>query len=260
MNTSFTRRLFVSDGPQSGVKFTFLDYVALGFILPGAEEFLRRGKEGWPIWIPGFALGIIVLSFRDRSPQLTAWFRRRFRKSKTVDPAFSPASPVQDHPLAKPQHNVKFVEFKQLTDEHFRSATLLFRNLPNGKLLGKFSSPRLRVIYYDHSTGQELDDFYSVGWWDEQEGINAISAEGRNAIVASFFDKWRVGGEDNPLSSKFFGDDDRPWDGRRSIELPFGKIRIVATLFGNYVDSPVVTVSGVLTLGTDGSASFSKAS
>jgi hypothetical protein len=257
MNISFTRRLFVSDGPQSGVKFTFLDYVALGFILPGAEEFLRRGKEGWPIWISGFALGLIVLSFRDRSPQLTAWFRRRFRRSKTVDaPALSLASPVQKS-LAKPQHNVQFVGFDLIHDDLYQLTCLHFQNVPNnGKLLGKFLHPRLQVIYYDHTTGLEIDGLYAVHWHDDVEGIYDISAAGRSAVLAMFTDKWMVGGEDNPASSKFFGDDDRPSDVRRSIVLPFGELRIVATLFGNYIDSPAVTVTGVLTLGTDGNASF----
>lgn len=67
-------RYSVADAPP-GVKFTFLDYVGLALILPGGEELLRRPKEGWPIWIPGLVLGCASLAFRDRSPQLVAWFR-----------------------------------------------------------------------------------------------------------------------------------------------------------------------------------------
>src|SRR5271155_3197810 len=76
-------RYSVADAPP-GVRFTFLDYVGLGFILVGGEEILRRPKEGWSIWIPGFVLGLAALAFRDRSPQLTAWFRASFRAPKKL--------------------------------------------------------------------------------------------------------------------------------------------------------------------------------
>jgi hypothetical protein len=160
--------------------------------------------------------------------------------------------------IVKPTHNVQFVEFRQLDEDYFRAATLVFRNVPNGKLLGKFLTPRLKVTYYDHATGLEIDDFYSVGWLGEEEIVEDINVAGRIAIVAIFTDKWRVGGQDNTLTSRVFEDESTPWDGRRSIELPFGEIRIVAVLFGNYVSSQAVTVTGVLTLGADGTASFSK--
>lgn len=67
-------RYSVADAPP-GARFTFLDYLGLGFILVGGEEILRRPREGWPIWISGFVLGAVALVFRDRSPQLSAWFR-----------------------------------------------------------------------------------------------------------------------------------------------------------------------------------------
>lgn len=74
-----------ADGtPAPGVKFTFLDYVALGLILPGAEEILRRLKEGWPIYVPGLILGLVALAFRDRSPQLVSWLLAWFRAPKKL--------------------------------------------------------------------------------------------------------------------------------------------------------------------------------
>jgi len=162
--------------------------------------------------------------------------RRRYVSSSTDTAASTKAREASaQRPVSR---------FKQLDGEHFRAATLVFRNVPNGKLLGKFSSPRLRVIYYDYATGQEIDDFYSVGWWDEEEeDIDDINAEGRNAIIAAFFDEWRVGGEDSPVASLSFENEYRPQDRGLSLVPPFGKIRIVATFFGNYVDSPFAAVS-----------------
>ena len=78
----------MADAPP-GVRFTFLDYVALGFILPGSEEILRRGKAGWPIWVPSFALGIITLVFRDRSPQLVGWLLTWLRAPKELAAAIA---------------------------------------------------------------------------------------------------------------------------------------------------------------------------
>ncbi len=70
-------RYAVADGPPPGTGFTFLDYVALGFILPGAEEILRRPKEGWPIYVPALILGFIALAFRGRSIHPVAWLLNR---------------------------------------------------------------------------------------------------------------------------------------------------------------------------------------
>jgi hypothetical protein len=73
-------RYAMADGNSLlGIRFSFLDYIALALILPAGEEILRRPREGWPIYVPGFILGLLALAFRDRSPQLTAlllaWFR-----------------------------------------------------------------------------------------------------------------------------------------------------------------------------------------
>jgi len=77
------------------------------------------------------------------------------RATSTVRPSL-PAPPVQSAPV-KPQHNVQCVGFKAISDDPiFTIAALIFRNVPTGKLLGKFTAPRLRVIYYDNSTGLEI--------------------------------------------------------------------------------------------------------
>ena len=105
-------------------------------------------------------------------------------------------------------------------------------------------------------TGQEIEDMYSVQWWDETDGIDDISAKGRNAVVASYFEgKWRISEGDEHQITNLDLEDSPPYE-PRSVELPFGEIRIIAALSSNYNDSPVVTVTGVLSLGKDGSASF----
>jgi hypothetical protein len=73
----------VAEAPL-GTRFTFLDYVGLGFILVGGEEILRRPRDGWPIWIPGFVLGLAALAVRDRSPQLVARFIAWVRAPKKL--------------------------------------------------------------------------------------------------------------------------------------------------------------------------------
>jgi hypothetical protein len=77
-------RYCVSEDTPPGVKFSFLDYVALGFILPGAEELLRRPMTGWPIYAPALVLGLVALAFRDRSPQLIAWMTSVFLSPKKL--------------------------------------------------------------------------------------------------------------------------------------------------------------------------------
>ncbi len=190
--------------------------------------------------------GVVWIAFRKRIENL--W--DKLRKKETLK--------AKEVVLQKPKHNVQFVGFNLVTESLFTAARFNFRNVPNGNLLGKFEKPRLSVAYYKSSTGEELDSFYALHWYDEGEEKSDIDATGRSVTVAMFTDKWIVGGEDNPASWKFVRDDDKPIDVQRSIDLPFGELRIVAKLFGGYVDSPVLTITGVLTLGSDGSASFSK--
>ncbi|CAM5998705.1 unnamed protein product [Sphagnum balticum] len=215
--------------------------------------FVNRSEVSWKLaTICTLAVVVAFVAVYVRN----ALNKRSLARIATSAPLPTPIAAPSE--IVKPTHNVQFVEFKQLDEDYFRAATLVFRNVPNGKLLGKFLTPRLKVAYYDHATGLEIDDFYSVGWWGEEEIVEDISVAGRSAVLAIFTDKWRVGGQDNTLTSRVVEDESTPWDGRRSIELPFGEIRIVAVLFGNYVSSQAVTVTGVLTLGADGTASFSK--
>ncbi|MGA3371792.1 MAG: hypothetical protein ABSC48_08540 [Terracidiphilus sp.] len=164
-----------------------------------------------------------------------------------------PVPPVQSR-LVKPPHNVQYVEFRIIESEPFVIAALRFQNVPiPGKVMGKFEWPRLRAIFYENSTGQEIADLSSIQWWDEKDGITDINAEGRDADIASYFEgKW--------TASETYSDENTLQTRLHSVELPFGDTRIIAALSGGYSNSPDVTVTGVLTLGKDGTASFQRTS
>jgi len=162
-----------------------------------------------------------------------------------------PAPQVQSR-LIKPKHNIQCVGFKLIKSEPFVIAALCFQNVPTpGKLMGKFEWPRLRVIYYEHSTGQEIADMAPIQWWDKKDGIIDISAEGRDADIASYFEgKW--------TASEIYSDENTLQSRLHSEDLPNGEIRINALLSGEYNNQPVAQVTGILTLGEDGTASFQR--
>jgi hypothetical protein len=151
--------------------------------------------------------------------------------------------------LVKPQHNVQCVGFKWIDGEPFKIAALRFQNVPTGKPIGKFEWPRLRAIFYQNSTGQEIVDMCPIQWWDEKDGVTDISADGRDADIASYFEgKW--------TASETYSDEDTLQTRVHSEELPPGEIWIKAILTGEYGNLCVPHVTGVLTLSEDGRASF----
>lgn len=163
-------------------------------------------------------------------------------------------SPTQND-LVKPQHNVQCVGFKVIADDEFplSVATLCFQNVPTmGKLMGKFEYPRLRVIYYANSTGQEIADMSPLQWYGTENGPNEITAEVSYAEIASFLtlaNVWRLFEVNEPP-----GDFD-DWHKLRHMEVPSGEYRIKAVLSGSYgLNIPPIT--GILILAEDGTASF----
>jgi hypothetical protein len=175
-------------------------------------------------------------------------------KTNSSGQSFLPAPSVQ-RSLVKPPHNVQCTGFTVFTNDDFITATLCFQNVPNGKLLGKFEMPRLRVIYYDKPTGEELADVYPTEWWsDSGDTPTDIGAQEQYALVASFFREhgtWKaleIDEDDLDLSPRL-----------NSVQLPAGDLHIIASLSGtNKLWIP--PVEGVLTLGEDGSASFQRTS
>jgi hypothetical protein len=154
----------------------------------------------------------------------------------------------------KPAHNVQCIGFKLFHDYDFVTATLGFQNVPTGKPLGKFERPRLRVIYYDHLTGEELADMCPAVWWnDSGDKPIEIGVKEQYALIASFFktdSKWTACESNEP------SEDFDAWHQLNSIELPTGDIRIIATLSSDSLR--INPVEGVLTLEKDGNASFTE--
>ena len=158
-----------------------------------------------------------------------------------------------DSGWTKPAHNVQCVGFKAISDPPFTIAALIFRNVPNGKLLGKFRYPRLSVTYYDNSTGLEIVYMCPMLWWNQYEDVPAeIDASESYSQVALYCEgKWKAYELNEPRD-----DDLYPKDRLNSVELPAGEFRIVAVLSGDYGSLSIPQVTGVLTLGKDGNASF----
>lgn len=171
-------------------------------------------------------------------------------------PPLSVTTPAPQSKPSKPEHNVQCIGFRHFEDDSdlFPSAELIFKNVPTGELLGKFMWPRLRVIYYDNSTGIEIADMCPLVWrMKSGNAPNEIGTEESYAQLATQvpFVGWRA----------FEINEDADEFGERNelnpVELPTGELRIVATLSGGYKAS-IKSVTGVLTLGEDGTASFSK--
>jgi hypothetical protein len=159
--------------------------------------------------------------------------------------------------LVKPQHNVQCVGFELISDDPLSIATLCFQNVPTpGRLMGKFEYPRLRVIYYVDSTGQEIADLCPLQWYGIENGPNEITAEVCHAQIAIFLmaaNVWRLFEVNEP--SEDFDDRHR----LRHIEVPAGEYRIIARLSGSYHPHlQIKTVFGVLKLREDGTASFQR--
>jgi hypothetical protein len=240
--TSFTRRLILG-GDLPEWKARVVDYVGLGFLLVFTEEIFRSPKD-WHLWGGALALGTAFLWSGDAVPHAWKWMRGKWSEDLTQSVA------TKD----KPVHNVRFIGFKFIDEEPFRIATLGYKNVPKGKtLLGKFESPRLRVVYYEGSTGQEIADMCPLQWWDKEEGVNDISAEEGFAVIASYFEgKWTASELNEP------SEDYDAWHQLNSASLPVGKIRIVTSLSGREGRISGESITGVLTLGMDGTASFTK--
>lgn len=159
--------------------------------------------------------------------------------------------------FVKPQHNVQCVGFELISDDPLSIAALCFQNVPTpGRLMGKFEYPRLRVIYYVASTGQEIADLCPVPWHGPENRPNEITAGVSHAEIATFLavaEVWRLFEVIEP--SEDFDD----WHKLHHIEIPAGEYRIVAKLSGFYDRQlQIKLVFGVLTLREDGTASFQR--
>jgi hypothetical protein len=200
----------------------------------------------WPVAIVGL-LAIISWMETMRKSHLVLAEHESVQLPPVAVPQPEPRQVIRTE---KPTHNVQCVGFKVISSDPFTIAAMRFQNVPTGKLMGKFERPRLRVVYYEQPTGQEIADMCPIPWWDEKDGITDISADGRDADIASYFEgKWTVNEENEPA------EDFDSWHKLNSVEVPAGDIRIIATLSGAY-NLRIPPVTGVLTLEENGNASF----
>lgn len=265
MNTSILRRILVSanQGESADGKLWIMPVILELFALPFAwiSVQMLHDHEPWGA-IAEYALTGIVLGiagvvwavFRRRIAEVWPWHQLRVVRAEIARVEQENAETRKRLGLNKPQHNVQCVGFKYIECEPFKIAALRFQNVPvPGKLMGKFEWPRLRVIFYENSTGQEIADLAPVQWWDDKDGIMDISAEGRDADIASYFEgKW--------TASETYSDEHTLQPRLHSVDLPAGDIRIIAILSGQHGALPVPQVTGILTLGEDGTASFQRMS
>jgi hypothetical protein len=167
-----------------------------------------------------------------------------------------PTSSAQND-LVKPRHNVQCVGFELISNDPLSIAALCFQNVPTpGKLMGKFEFPRLRVIYYINSTGQEIADMCPLQWYGDENVPNEITTAVSHANIATFLmasGVWRLFEVNEP------SDDFDDWRKLHHIEVPAGEYRIIAKLSGAYhFQLQIKPVFGVLTLRDDGTASFQR--
>jgi hypothetical protein len=152
------------------------------------------------------------------------------------------------------KHNVQCVGFKHVVFDpllpELTAATLSYQNVPIiGEEIGEFYNARLKVSF--HSDGEDVAIVFPAKWIDSDSSAITIDVIAKSAIIASCIaGRW---GADRLI------DPDRGWvyNNVESVKLPVGRIEIIATLFGQSNLSVPPTI-GVLTLGEDGSASFTK--
>lgn len=191
------------------------------------------------------------------------WMRRHVYARAAIFPSSQfPVMPLPEPHRGKPTHNVQFVGFKHIIPDPklpgLAFAALCFRNIeiPN-QTLGEFRSARLRVDYYQESTGEEITSVFPVRWFDLDTPAISIGVIMRCAVIASCIgndwatDYWAEVPINPALEHGFGGTEYK----RAYSTLPLGRIKIAATLFGEqYLSIP--RIEGILTLGEEGVAAF----
>jgi len=262
MNTSILRGIAVSanEGTPDAKRWVMpiiLESFGLAAAFKAFDSF-DAGKP-WKTYCGYAALGILLMIggvlwavFRKRLLAWWPWRQLRIARAElaAVQEKELVALPLPSQArLVKPQHNVQCAGFKFLVDPPLDVAGLYFQNVPiPGKLIGKFEYPRLRVVYYDNSTGQEIADMCPLQWHGSEYRLSEITAAGSYAEIAVFLmgaNVWRIFEEDE--SSDAFKLNHK--------EIPAGEYRIIAKLSGSY-SLHIPPVEGILTLGKDGIALF----
>ena len=165
--------------------------------------------------------------------------------------------------LSSPLHNVQFLGFLKIQIDpdlpELALATLCFENvLIPGESIANFRFARLRVNYSDFSTGEIVATVFPARWHNSPDiPIDILAGEKKCAVIASCIgSKWTTDSlilvpVSPDLEYGFGGSEYR----RERVTLPIGRIKIEATLIGER-NLSILPVTGVLTLGESGTASF----
>ncbi len=254
MSTSILRRIVLTNNGEGVTRFFipgFLELVALVCMFEAGDSARSNNWTFATIWFfisLAFSLG--GFTWIPMKKRIIEWRSRRNQKTSKTEQIDAHAVMPSDH--CKPQHNVQCVRFKVISEDSFplTFATLGFQNVPTRDwLMGKFEYPRLRVIYYANSTGQEIADFCPLRWYPEDE-LTEIASEISYAQIATFLSAvpvWRFFELNENATDE--------WHKFNYLEVPSGDYRIVAMLSGSHGLS-IPPVTGVLTLREDGTASF----
>jgi hypothetical protein len=151
-----------------------------------------------------------------------------------------------------PSHNVQFMGFQSLFEDHDMAAFGLgFQNVAiPGKHIDSFPNAALKVAYYKEPSLELIAEVYPLTWWNEESDDVWIGVITKTAIVAYFIEgKWKVH-YFNGLPADF-----RFQDRIQEVALPVGRLRIVATLFGKG-NLSIPPTEGILTLDENGMAHF----
>jgi len=134
-----------------------------------------------------------------------------------------------------------------------KAAQIGFKNVEiTNQPIGNFREARLRIEYYSDSSGEEIAVVFPARWIGHDKGDIEIGPVTQSALLAFFTgENWKtIRFLDYPLGTGWL-------DRIEYISLPSEKVKIKATLFGEHNIS-IPTVTGMLTLKADGSASFAQ--
>lgn len=164
---------------------------------------------------------------------------------------------------AERENSVQYVGFETQGDEPTGALLCFQLVLVPGEPVKDFPDAHLKIDYYQKTDEKIIAEVFPAVWWDSGKGTVDIGHRKQRAMIASYFQgKWTANEVvEIPmyLDSEIEEADSLSKTEFKATELPFGEIKIIATIIGRR-NLSLRAVSGILTLGKDGSASFARAS
>jgi hypothetical protein len=139
-------------------------------------------------------------------------------------------------------------------ESDFPIVRICFRNIEKpGKPVGSFTSARLKVNYTLEASGEKVAEIFPAKWVAFDQDSIEIGFTTQCAVLAMHFKSGWEALTTITLPADF-GSDYRI----EHTPLPSSRLKIVANLIGENNISLEKPIEGVLTLETDGSASFAQ--